>query len=188
VRSSSVGGEGFAVAEGDPKNPRRRSRRGPAQPGRFTPTKRKRAPPEGCRSLECSGRRGIRTPCCFQRVSRPEAKAAQKAAHGAEGAGGEEGAEAATGRWGGGTGGRAGVARPRAHGATWRLPGPVARSQRAGVLGGHGSSLTRTHALGPTERLAEAIEFVSGGCHRCHRYRNLAMGSATTGSSLMCTT
>ena len=27
-------------------------------------------------------------------------------------------------------------------------------------------------SLGPTEELAGAIEFVSGGCHRCHRYRN----------------
>ncbi len=115
------------------------------------------------------GGEGFEPPCCFPRDSRPEAKAAQKAAHGAGGAGGEVGADGARGRrdrfW-------AGWARPRAHAATWRLPGPVARSQRVGAHGGHGSSLTQRHALGPTERLAGTIEFVSGGCHRCHRYRN----------------
>ena len=87
----------------------------------------------------------------------------------------------AAGRASGGR--RAGVARPRAHGATWGLAGPVARGQRVGVLGGHGSFLTRTHALGPTEELAEAIEFVSGGCHRCHRYRNRRPTQGPTCSS-----
>ena len=82
---------------------------------------------------------------------------------------GARGGHGALGLW---DGRRAGVARPKAHGATWGLPGRVARGQRAGVLSGHGSSLTRTHALGPTEELAGAIEFVSGTCHRCHRYRN----------------
>ncbi len=56
-----------------------------------------------------------------------------------------------------------------AHGAIWRLPRRVARGQQAGVLGGHGSSLTRTHARGLTEELAGAIEFVSVGCHRYRR-------------------
>jgi hypothetical protein len=37
----------------------------------------------------------------------------------------------------------------------------------------------RKHALGPTEELAGAIEFVSGGCHRCHRHRN-KHGAETT--------
>lgn len=120
------------------------------------------------------GRRGIRTPCSFPRVSRPKAKAAQKAAHGAGGAGGEVGARGGHGARDGGTGvGRAG--RGRGHtGQRGGLPGRVARGQRAAVLGGYGSSLTRTHALGPTEELAGTIEFVSGGRHRCHRYRNLA--------------
>ena len=63
-------------------------------------------------------------------------------------------------------------ARPRAHRATWGLLGRVARGQRVDALGSHGSSLTRTHALGPTERLLGTIEFVSGARHRCHRYRN----------------
>ena len=53
-----------------------------------------------------------------------------------------------------------------AHGATWGLAGRLARSPRAGVLGGHGFSLTRTHALGPTKQLAGTTEFVSGGWHR----------------------
>lgn len=78
----------------------------------------------------------------------------------------------ATGR---GTAGRASGGLGAAEGTRGNvggLPGRVARGQRAGCLGGHGSSLTRTHALGPTEELAGAIEFVSGKCHRCHRYRN----------------
>jgi hypothetical protein len=129
--------------------------------------------------LWLSGRRGIRTPCCFPRVSRGEVKAAQKAAHGAGGGGRRGGRGRGHGAWGRRDGRRTGWARPRAHGATWRLPGPVVRGQRAAVLGGHGSSLTRTHALGPTERLAEAIEFVSGGCHRCHRYQNCLCMLAT---------
>ena len=59
-------------------------------------------------------------------------------------------------------------------GRTGQRGGSRADGARPGAvaLGGHGSSLTRTHALGPTERLAGAIEFVSGRCHQCHRYRN----------------
>jgi len=121
------------------------------------------------------GRRGILTPCCFARVSRPNAKAAQKAAHGARGASGEVGAHGGHEVRGRRDGRGAGWTRPRAHGATWGFPGPVARDQRAGVLGGRGSSLTRTHARGPTERLAGAIKFVSYGCHPCHRNRNLLL-------------
>lgn len=82
------------------------------------------------------------------------------------------------GRW---AGRRACRARPRARGATWGLPGRAARGQRTSALGGHGSSLTRTHALGPTERLAGTIKFVSGGCHRCHRYRNSTVTASARG-------
>ncbi len=64
------------------------------------------------------------------------------------------------------------AARGRAQRATWRLAEGRAQVRRSGVVGGHGSSLARAHALGPTEELVGAIEFVSGGCHRCHRYRN----------------
>jgi hypothetical protein len=99
-------------------------------------------------------------------------EAAQKAAHGWRGGVGEAGAlgrHEARGGWGGV---RAGWLRPRAHGATWRRRGRATRGQQAGRARGHGSSLARAHALGPTEELTGAIEFVSGGCHRCHRYRN----------------
>ena len=45
------------------KNPCAAQPRGrKATPSDPPPTKRKSAPPEGCRALECSGRRGIRTP------------------------------------------------------------------------------------------------------------------------------
>ena len=111
---------------------------------------------------DCRGFRGVGS------------KAAQKAAHGWRGAVGEAGALGGTGRGEDGTGFGAGWARPRAHGATWRLSGQAARGQQAGRARGHGASLAQAHALGPTKELPGAIEFVSGGCHRCHRYRNWA--------------
>ena len=65
-----------------------------------TKGRRRSASTTGCRrsgSRYRNGRRGIRTPCCFLRVSRPKAKAAQKAAHGAGGARGEAGANGGDG-------------------------------------------------------------------------------------------
>jgi hypothetical protein len=44
--------------------------------------------------------------------------------------------------------------------ASWAATGPPRR---------------REHALGPTEEQAGATEFVSTGCPRCHRYRNLQL-------------
>ncbi len=72
------------------------------------------------------------------------------------------------------TGPRGARAAGRASGALGAAEGTQGNveASRAGALGSHGSSLTRTHALGPTEELAGAIEFVSGARHRCHRYRN----------------
>ena len=90
---------------------------------------------------------------------------------------GESGAESgamagedASVRAGRGLGGTGGSRPGEGHvGQCGGLPGRVARGQRTGALGDHGSSRTRTHALGPTERLAGTIKFISG---RCHRYRN----------------
>jgi len=108
---------------------------------------------------DCRGFRGVGS------------EAAQKAAHGWRGAVCEAGTLGRHGGRGGWGGVWAGWARPRAHRATWRLRRLAARGQQAGWGRGHGSSLAQAHALGPTEELTEAIEFVSGGCHRCHRYR-----------------
>jgi hypothetical protein len=94
-------------------------------------------------SLVHSGRRGIRTPCDSPRVSR-----------GRERSGAESGTRLARRGWRSGHAGRhgarggrdrlrAGWARPRAHGATWRLRGRAARGQQAGRGRGHGSSLAQ---------------------------------------------
>jgi hypothetical protein len=133
------------------------------------------------------GGEGIEPPADCQGFRGVGSEAAQKAAHGWRGTIAEAGALRRHGARGGLGGVRAGWARPRAHGATWRLRGREARGQRAGRGRSHGSSLAQAHALGPTEELAGAIEIVSGGCHRFHRYRN---GRPTRGprcSSWRCT-
>jgi hypothetical protein len=103
-----------------------------------TKGRRRSASTTGCRrsgSRYRNGRRGIRTPCCFARVSRPEVKAAQKAAHGLGGAGGEVGAQGghgARGRWDGrfgrawrgrGTRGNVGASRAAGAGLSGGRPG-----------------------------------------------------------------
>jgi hypothetical protein len=67
----------------------------------------------------------------------------------------------------------------RVRGHTGRRGGSGAGRRGAGGQAGGkatGPPWRRKHALGPTEELAGAIEFVSGGCHRCHRYRNRQLG------------
>jgi len=122
VRSSSLAcGEDSTPATRAPQSPRGAAARGPAQPGRSTPTKRRSTLAEGDRAPERSGRRGIRTPCSLPRVSRAEMKAAHNAAHGARGVGGEVGARGG-------------------HGATWG-------AFRAGGAGTAGRSLGRLRVL-----------------------------------------
>ncbi len=62
MRFFTVGGEGSTPAQRAPQSLRGAAARGPAKPGRSTPTQRQRALAEGDRALWMSGRRGIRTP------------------------------------------------------------------------------------------------------------------------------
>jgi hypothetical protein len=89
-----------------------------------------------------------------------EARSARRARWGGHGARGAEAGFARAGRGRGHTGQRGGSGGGR-RGA----------SRRAGRAA-KGPPWRRNHALGPTEELMEATEFVSGACHRCHRYRN----------------
>ncbi len=115
------------------------------------------------------GGEGFEPPAIHRGFRGVGSEAAQKAAHGWRGAIGEAGAPGRMGRgrleWSSGGLGAAEGTRGdvAAHGAGGA--GPAGGPRR-----GHGSSLAQAHALGPTEELTEAIEFVSGGCHR---YRNL---------------
>jgi hypothetical protein len=133
------------------------------------------------REVSRSGRRGIRTPCDSPRVSRGrERSGAESGTRVArcDRRGGRAAAARGAGRPSWGSGGLGAAEGTRgdvaAHGR-----GRAARGWRAARGRGHGSSLAQAHALGPTEELAGAIEFVSGGCHRCHRYPN-KHGAETT--------
>ena len=129
-------------------------------------------------TAQIMGGEGFEPPAIRRGFGGVGSEAAQNAAHGWPGAVGEAGAlgrhgarapRQGSGGMGAAEGTRGNVEAHWAGGA-----GPA-----GGPGGSHGSSLAMTHALGPTEELTGATEFVSGGCHRCHRYRN-KHGAETT--------
>ena len=140
IRGSRAAGPGS-------KNPGAAQPRGrKAWPSDPPPTKRKSAPPEGCRALECSGRRGIRTPCGLPRVSRGRERSGAESGTRVAGRGRRGGPNvAATRRWeagraSGGLGAAEGTrGNVAAHGAGGAGPagGPGARPRvlpRAGTM------------------------------------------------------